>query len=190
MRKSYYIVLMIGLFVACNVFEPRSAAPPESLAEWHVFATTHEKCLENLEFAYKHRQNVYQYGSIFSDDFIFYFDSQDITDFSAPRFWRKAEEIDMLINAYLHTVNIQEIELELDKIENKNDSFHGNYAWIFRSYELHVNHSPPNIGHSFSGSLQLLLEMEGGIWKIKEWHDLRNQQNIPTWGRMKNAFAS
>lgn len=187
----YFIFLTILLLIAsCRIFEPREAEKPGKPVEWNAFPTSPEKCMENLIYSYNYRENVYQYGSLLSDEFKFYFDPQDVSDFTTPSMWYKTNEIDMLMNVYQQTGDTQELNLVLSAIPGQSDNYYANNAWIYRFYELQVNHSLTNLSTDFSGKFQILLERESnGLWKIKEWYDYRNQSEW-TWGRMKNAFAS
>jgi len=185
------VALSLALtMLACNIFTPRSAEPPDKPAEWNAFPNTPEKCLENLIYAYNHRENVFLYGNILSDDFVFYFDSQDVLDFTLPPRWYKQNEVDMLMNVYFQTNMLFDMNLRLEVLANQPDIYHANYAWVYRGYKLYVNHNIPNLFTEFIGKFQLYMERESnGIWKIKEWHDFREQSEW-TFGRMKNAFSS
>jgi len=184
------IFIVTSLCLACNVFEPRKADTPGKIAEWNHYVTSADKCLENLQYAYNYRENIYKYGDILIDGFNFYFDSQDINDFTLPDRWSKTDEIDMLINLYQQTANTQEIRLTLSEITGQSDTYHSNSADIYRAYELFVNHPLNNISQSFSGKFQLHIEKgNDGFWRISKWYDFRDTSEW-TWGRMKNAFAS
>ena len=189
--KLFLILLSVVLiFAACNLFEPREADSPDKPVLWNAFPTTPGKCLENLVLAYQHREYVYQYGTIFTNEFEFWFDKHDVTDFSLPIFWIKQDETEMLINAYQQTGLNQEINLTLSPIPNQPDSNQANRAWVNRYYHLTVNHNQQNLNTEFSGIAQIQLERgSDGFWRISRWDDLRDQ-GFWTWGRMKNAFST
>ena len=190
MKNICIFTLVVLLLGSCNIFAPRKADPPDKLAEWNAFPNTPEKCLENLVFAYNYRENVFQYGSILTDNFVFYFDPQDVQDFTVPDNWFKYNEIDMLMNVYFQSNRTSDMKLELIKLPNQPDILHSNYAWLYREYHLYVNHLITNLNQDFYGNFQLYLERESnGVWKIREWNDYRGQSEW-TFGRMKNAFGS
>jgi len=182
--------MIVSIIAGCNIFEPREAEEPDKPVGWNPFPTTPERCLENLVFVYNHRENVYQYGSVLSDRFVFHFDPQDRADFTLPASWGKANEIEMLMNAYQQMGQHQEMHLTLMIIPDQPDRIQANSAWIFRYYILFVNHNQSSLGTEFAGKMQLYLERESnGFWRIREWSDFRGQSEW-TWGRMKNAFAA
>jgi hypothetical protein len=184
------IFVIVSIFCACNVFEPREADAPGKIAEWNHYVTSADQCVENLLFAYNYRENIYKYSDILEENFRFYFDTQDINDFTLPSNWSKTNEIDMLINLYQQSDNTQEVTLALSKISGQSDTYHSNDADIYRFYELYVNHNITNVSQSFSGKCQLHLEKgSDGFWRITEWYDFRDESEW-TWGRMKNAFSS
>jgi len=182
--------MIISLIIGCNIFEPRKADEPDEPVGWNHIPNTPERCIENLVYAYNHRENIYQYGSVLSNQFVFHFDPQDRADFTLPASWGRANEIEMLMNAYQLLGQTQAIHLTLLPMPNQPDRIQANTASMFRYYILHVNHSQSNLGTEFSGQMQLNLERENnGFWRIREWSDFRVQSEW-TWGRMKNAFAT
>lgn len=185
-----FIIIFVLFLVGCNIFEPRKSEAPDTIAEWNAFTTTADKCLENLLFAFNHKENIYQYGNILSEGFTFYFDTQDINDFTLPVQWGKEKEIDMLINLYQQGNNTQEVLLSVRKIDGQSDTYQSNNASIYRQYELNIAQSTTVLSTNFSGKFMLYLEKgNDGLWKIHDWYDYRDQSEW-TWGRMKNAFSS
>jgi len=185
--KIVYVLILILVCFGCNLFEPREAEPPDPPADWHVFPTTHVMCLENLIFAHNYRENMWNYGNILSEQFEFIFDRQDVSDFTLPNTWNRISETVMLRNAHSQA-GASGINLELSLIENQVDDVRSNMAWIFRNYSLKVDSFHDDNYQIFSGRMELYLEIEHGLWVIREWFDFRDG-NIWTWGRMKNAFS-
>lgn len=183
------IALAGALLAGCEVFSPRDSEEPLKPAEWNNYTLTPLKTLENLTFSYNYRENVYNYGSLFADLFVFHFDNQDVSDFHLPATWSKSSEIDMLMNTFQRINSGSSMNLILTKISEQNDNIQVNRAWLYRNYELTVYHSYTYLPQLFSGKMQLYLEKDAnGFWRIKEWFDYRKLNNW-SWGRMKNEFA-
>ncbi len=184
------IVVLSGLILSsCNVFSTRKAEDPNKRVDWNSFQTTPVKTLENLQYSYNYRENVYNYSSLFFEDFRFYFDSQDANDFNIPSSWSKSAEIDMLLNTYQRIDSGSSMQLVLSTIPDQSDNIQANQAWLYRTYELTVRHSIENMPELFIGKFRLfLIKEQSGFWKIKEWNDYRTTSPY-TWGRMKNAFS-
>lgn len=183
------IFIAIGFLSGCGLFNVREAEMPASPVDWNSFQTTPQKVLENLLYSYNYRENVYNYSSLFTDNFTFYFDAQDVNDFDTPSSWNKSSEIDMLMNTFQRINSSSEMQLILNTIPGQNDNIQANQAWLYRSYELSVPHSINTIPQLFQGKLRVVLTKDqNGFWKIKEWNDYRTLTNN-TWGRMKNVFS-
>ena len=190
MKKARILWIFLTMIASCNIFQTRDADPPEPPALWNAFPNTPERCLENLVYAFSFRENVFKYKDILSDDFIFYFDPQDVQDFTVPDRWFKQSEIDMLMNVYFQSDQTQDMNLSLEVLPNQPDIIQSNHAWLYREYILLVENTIPGFNNEFIGQFQLYLERESnGFWIIKEWIDYRTQ-SIWTFGRMKNAFGS
>ncbi|MDD2650224.1 MAG: hypothetical protein PHF36_03700 [Candidatus Cloacimonetes bacterium] len=190
MKKIYYGFIVIFVIAGCNVFTPRDSEKPSKPAEWNTFPITAQQSLENLVFAYNYRENVYNYASLFSDDFLFYFDNQDVLDFSLPTYWNKNTETETLMNVYQRINDSSTMYLKLQKIQSQNDNVQADRAWFYRSYELTMSHSIDNTPTLFVGQFGIFMEKENsGFWKIKEWNDYRLQADNWTWGRAKNEFS-
>ena len=184
------IISILLLTFGCNIFQTRSADPPDKPAEWHGYPVTPELCLENLVFAFNYRENVFLYASILSDMFVFNFDANDVLDFTVPTRWFKTSEVDMLMNVYFQGEGLEDMRLQLSVLPNQPDIIQSTSAWFYREYQLFVNHTIPNLSTEFFGHFQLHLERDAdGLWRIREWHDYRVSSEW-TFGRMKNAFSS
>ena len=182
--------MLLTMFSSCNIFEPREAEKPVDPAKWNSFPTTPYLCLENLVYSYDYRENVFNYGTLFNDIFIFNFDPQDVRDFTVPVRWFKQQETEMLMNVHLQSGRTRDMTLNLFELSNQPDIIQAQHAWIFREYILFLNHTQPNLANEFTGIFQLYLERESnGFWRIHEWHDYRGNSEW-TFGRMKNAFGS
>ena len=185
----WMIIILIILLSGCEVFSPRDAENPEQPAAWNTFQVTPAKTLENLVYAYNYRENVYNYTNLFYDNFYFFFDPQDVADFSLPGYWGKASEIDMLMNAYQRINPGSSMQLTLTPILSQSDNIQVNRAWFYRNYELTIAHSIVDFPTLFTGKSEIYMEKDNnGFWKIKEWKDYRLISSW-TWGRMKNEFA-
>jgi hypothetical protein len=168
------------------MFEPREAANPRQFGDddqtvkWEPFTDSVENCLKNLQYAFEYKQNVINYERILASQFKFYFDTQDVIDFTVPVYWSKAEEIDMLVNFHQ---SMSGVELSFEVIASQKDSERANNAWVYRLYSIKQGET---VVHE--GRFQLYLEKDASGWKIKEWYDFRYQGDR-TWGRLKNEFS-
>jgi hypothetical protein len=162
-------------FSGCYLFEPRKAEEPVGQVKWNHFPIVPGQTLENLLYSYNHSENADRYELILSEDFRFYFDAQDVHDFSFPVFWNKESEVNMrsLIN--------EKMRLELTIIPDQADVVQSETAALYRSYELEVL----PVRERFAGKMVLnMLRSEDGFWRIESWEDIR-QANEATWGRFK-----
>lgn len=174
------IGILILLFPACGIFETRDAEEPEGSIHWTHFPITPLQTLDNLVYAYKYNENINRYGTILSDDFEFYFDTQDIQDFNLPVLWNKEMETEMrsLIN--------YQMGLELHQIEEKDDLIQSDSAVLYRDYDLTLTRSS-GTSH-FIGSLTLyLVRNTDGFWRVTRWEDFRTDHDV-SWGRLKYEF--
>ncbi|HOE90986.1 MAG TPA: hypothetical protein PKZ69_03445 [Candidatus Cloacimonadota bacterium] len=191
MKKLLYLVLFICIIAlsGCDVFTPRESEKPDKPAEWNSFPITPEKTLENLLFSYNYRENVYNYQNLFADGFSFFFDNQDVSDFSLPVSWNKSSETEMLINAFQRINANSAMALTLSKITSQNDNIQVDRAWFYRNYELTIPHNINGLPHVFAGQFRIyMIKDNNGFWVIKEWNDYRLSSSW-TWGRIKNEFA-
>ncbi len=159
----------------CHLFEPRKAEEPIGQVKWNNFPIIPEQTLENLLYSYNYSENTDRYEFILSNDFRFYFDAQDVHDFSFPVYWDKESEVNMrsLIN--------EKMRLELTIIPDQADVVQSEMATIYRSYDLEV--LPER--ERFAGNMVLnMIRSEDGFWRIESWEDIR-QANEATWGRFK-----
>ena len=186
--KLWRIVFICLLLSGCNIFDLRTADPPDGKVEWNSYANTYEKCLENLVYSYNYRENVYKYSDILTDNFRFEFDREDVFNHSVPEVWEKRSETEMLINLFQQTTSNQSVHLELFPLENQRDDVRDRVATIYRGYVLLLNNNR-NPNEELIGELEMVLEKEtNGLWKIKEWRDYRRQSH-KTWGRLKNEYS-
>ncbi len=162
----------------CNIFEPRTAEEPVGKVEWNYFPIIADQTLENLVFAYDYKENSGRYGSVLSNDFRFYFDSQDIQDYSLPVYWDKSAEINMR-----ELIDIG-IRVNLENIPDKEDIIQAEQAIYNRNYSVYATN------RFFSGSMTIFVRREDdGFWRIYRWEDYRKDDN-DTWGRLKYEYGS
>lgn len=169
------IIALFGLS-SCDLFELRESMPPNAEAQWHDFATTPDKTLGNLAFAYTDSRNMINYSTIFAPDFSFHFAPQDVTDFSTPAHWTTAEEQDMLL--ILHS-RIRDIEVSFTQTD-AHDEIGASSAKLYRSYLL----SNPQ-GILAKGNMELHLKKLYGYWYLDKWYDFR-LGNERSWGLLKH----
>ncbi len=187
---SIGLLLLILVLTSCKVFEPRKSEDPVNETQWNTFQTSPQQVIENLTYAHNYKQNMYRYTNLFSENFKFYFDSQDISDFGFPVSWNKSMEIEVLTN-YFNSIPVDSASvLVLTPIEADPDQIQNNQATIYRDYDLRAGHDMANVGHHISGKFTLYLEKDSnGIWRIKQWWDYKKNSDW-TWGRLKYEFSS
>ncbi|MEA1973373.1 MAG: hypothetical protein U9N34_08790 [Candidatus Cloacimonadota bacterium] len=188
----FIFISLISLIYSCDIFEPRDAHNPINTEfEWNDFPTSPYQTLENLEWAFEYIQNADNYQQIFTDDFIFYFDSQDISEHSYESSWGIGQEQNIVQNYYSQTSDNSPIDIEL--VENEeNDQINSNNAHIYRDYVLNTNYDILDFPDEFVGKLEIFLVFQNGNWKINYWKDFRtsSSDNMNTWGRFKHEFSS
>ncbi len=183
------IILILIMSSSCRFFDPRESEEPNKPADWNTFQVTPQKTLENLIYAYNFRENVYNYTNIFSDQFVFHFDAQDVVDFNVPVLWNKSKEIDMLMNLYQSIGQQNSMLLSFEAISSQPDNIQVDRAWFFRHYSITLTYTVNSIPREFYGKMQIYMEKDSnGFWKIKDWYDYRIS-NQWTWGRLKNEFS-
>lgn len=183
MRNILILLLAVFLLNACNLFTVRDADPPGSPAPWNDFATTWQLALQNLEYCYEDNRNAVRYTGILRPEFRFYFAPQDISDFSVPNSWTRAEEQDML--QLLHT-RYRNIDVELSAVDQA-DVISSSTAILYRQYELSgiLRSGNGNRLSLASGKLELHYRLEYGYWYIDKWYDYRGTTGS-TWGKLKH----
>jgi len=186
-KNNSHVVLWAILAVtllfltSCKMFEPREAEEPKGVVVWNHFPITPYQTFENLEVIYNYSDNIDRYQSILTDDFSFYFDTQDVQDYHLPTLWDKDNEVEMrgMINS--------EMELTMSCIVEKRDVIHSDTAVLYRNYRLSFNSGRSNT--HFEGDMALYMVREGdGFWRIERWDDFRSNEHI-TWGRLKYEYV-
>lgn len=191
MKKSLKIIviLLILLLFACNIFDTRNPAEPQDQAPWNSYFTTIGLSLENLQDAFKYKQNVHKYQQLFSTEYRFYFDDQDISELGITgSTYDKNDESNMLINLYNRLDKSSSIDLAIEPIVNQSDQIMADYAYVYRTYSLSINNPPSGFASNYQGKLELYFEKDSSdLWKIKHWKDFRTN-NTNTFGRLKHVF--
>ena len=144
--------------------------------------------MENLSYSYNYSENANNYEKIFTDDFIFHFSSQDITEHSTPNVLDIGQEIEMLINLHKDMIGLgQIVSLDsLNAIDSQDDVINSDSAILYRSYYLRIDGRTPQI---FQGQAEFhLILSSDNSWKIKIWKDYRTNSN-QTWGLLKNEYT-
>lgn len=187
--KYSLIIIIISMSLSCRFFDPRESEDPSKPADWNAFQVTPQKTLENLIYSYNYRENVYNYSYIFSDQFVFHFDNQDVVDFNVPQSWNRTKEIDMLMNLYQSVNQQNSMTLSFEVIASQPDNIQVDRAWFFRNYTLRFESAINQMPREFYGKMQIYMEKDNsGFWRIKDWYDYRISNNW-TWGRLKNEYS-
>lgn len=184
------VVFGIIIFVAgCDIFEPRKADEPiNNQYEWNDYTSTPNQILENLVWSYEYIQNAENYQNIFTNDFVFYFDSQDVSEHGYPSSWSLDNEINVIQDYYFQSSDDVSIEIELST-NSESDQINSNDAHLYRDYTITTTDEIEDFPNTFAGKLELYLIFEDGVWLIKTWKDFRSDSS-DTWGRFKHEFAS
>jgi hypothetical protein len=189
--KSLLLLVLI-LLSSCGLFEPRDNEEPENPAEWIDYPINREQVLMNLKFSYKYPENQNKYNEIFTDDFIFEFASQDISEHSTPSQIDFQEEASIIFNMHKILGDYNEMVRidSLTKIEGQEDILDSASAILFRNYYLKVMDANSEIElRNYRGKAQfnLVQDPETSLWKIESWKDFRTTTN-ETWGLFKNEY--
>ncbi len=177
--QSSLALALILLISSCHLFEPRKSELPFSEADWNQFPILAEQALENLLFSYEYSENIERYHTVLTDDFRFYFDVQDVQNYSLPEYWTKEEEIFTRV-VFPHGFE----DLVFSGIESKTDILLEESAVYYRHYSFQYDNT------HYQGNMTLNLVKESdGFWRIEHWQDYRNEGNTNTWGRIKYEYG-
>lgn len=180
--KGFSIVLVSVLLVSgCELFETRKPEEPTGNVEWNYFPITSEQAWDNLTFVFKYDENIDKYGTILTDDFRFYFDAQDVHDYSLPPSWNKHSEVTM---RGLITISVS---IDYQPIVDKEDLIQADKATYNRDYEIRKGSTDDIL---FAGSMSVYLRRDvDGFWRIYRWEDYRKGQYV-SWGRLKYEYGT
>ena len=181
-------MLVCFSLIGCNPFEPRNPETPEEAVPWNSFMTTPAITINNLQYSYEYGQNRYRYNQLFTQNYTFHSDPQDVQDFGIAPTITLNNEYAWFLNMWTYLVEDSTVVIEMSSIAGENDEINSNSAWLYRNYSLTVQHSIPTMQRIYSGKMSLYVVRElTGQWKIQDWYDFR-KESIWTWGRLKDAF--
>lgn len=186
--KRILLVIIVLMNLSCGIFEPRDSSAPENPVPWVSYPINKEQIMENLSYSYNYTENANNYEKIFTDDFIFHFSSQDITEHGTSNELVIGQEIEMLINLHKDMIGLgQIVSLDsLNAIDSQDDVINSDSAILYRSYYLSIDGRTPQI---FQGQAEFhLILSSDNSWKIKVWKDYRTNSN-QTWGLLKNEYT-
>ena len=187
---SLLALACVGILLSCNAFSPRDSEKPESAAEWNSFPIQPQQVIQNLEYAYQYSQNMMKYGEIFTDDFRFFFDTQDVSDYGVSVEWDSETEEEMLVLLNNHLQSGTSMSLELVTVEAQPDDIQNESAEFYRAYQLTVFHDLEGMPDTFSGIGYFeIVKDSDGFWRMKQWRDYRTSQQEVTWGRLKYEIS-
>lgn len=188
MRNSLLILLLLFMLSGCNYFTTRKAEDPAQNVPWNIYPTSPDLLLQNLEYSWTYRGNVSRYTDLFADDYVFYFDAQDVADLNiSDTPYTKDQEEETLANLWSHIDENSEVLYTLNP-DTQEDEIHADYAHLYRVYLLNLPHDVSTEPTLVNGRMELyMVKQESGYWKIKWWRDSRNESTT-TWGVIKNAF--
>jgi len=178
--------------ISCGIFEPRESEEPEKPVPWESYPIKKEQVLQNLVYSYNYTENRSNYAKIFTDDFTFYFASQDISEHSTPAEFNLAEESNMLMTLHkiLGDYNKKIVIDTLSTIDGQDDLINTSSATLYRQYYIKIvkiGDVNENELRSYQGKAEfnLIQDQETSLWKMKSWKDYRTTTN-KTWGLLKN----
>ena len=187
--RIFVLILILFTLLSCDIFSPREAEDPLNTEfQWHDYATTTNELLDNLEWAFEYIQNAENYNQLFSNQYIFYFDSQDVSEHGFESTWSLNQEVNIIKNYYFQSNDNSTVEVELTP-NDEADQVNANAAHIYRNYVITTDDNIDNFPNTFEGKFELYLIFENGVWKIASWKDFRSDSS-DTWGRFKHEFSS
>lgn len=182
MRKIVLALLALILLGSCDLFQVRESEPPGEPPPWNDYAYDLEQALQNLGYCYTDSRNKIHYSGLFTDNYLFHFAPQDVSDYSYEPTWTSAQEQDMI---QLFHDNYTEVELDSLKID-ADDQIGENEARFYSNYTLRG--SPSSNAKSIiiaNGNMELHFRRIGGYWYIEHWYDYRSSSGT-TWGVLKH----
>lgn len=189
------ILIVIILFtLSCGIFEPRNSDSPEKPVPWLSYPINKDQVLTNLESSYLYSENINNYEKIFTDDFIFYFASQDITEHGTPSQLNINQESEMImvLHKSLNDYNQQIFLDTLATIDGEDDLINNTNATLYRSYYIRIedlrNKQKDTKVYQGKAEFNLIQNTETSLWEMQSWKDYRTTSN-QTWGLLKNEFT-
>lgn len=183
MRSICLVLLALLLLGGCDLFKVRDSEPPGDPPPWNDYAYEVVQALQNLGYCYSDSRNKIHYGGLFTDNFVFHFAPQDISDFSIEPTWNRTQEQDMiqlLHNRYTH-IEVDSLLIDAD------DQLGENEARFYSSYTVR-GVSRRGTARSIilaNGNMELHFRRISGYWYIEHWYDYRSTSGS-TWGKLKH----
>jgi hypothetical protein len=171
------------LLSSCDLFKVRESEPPGEPPPWNDHTYELAQALQNLGYCYTDSRNKIHYAGLFTDNYVFHFAPQDISDFSIEPTWNRNQEQDMIQlfhNRYMH--------IEMDSLLiNADDQLGENEAQFYSSYTIR---GVSRRGETRSiilanGNMELHFRRISGYWYIEHWYDYRSASGS-TWGKLKH----
>ncbi len=197
LRMNILIRLMViftSLFLlSCGIFEPRDSEDPLRPIPWEPNPIHRDQIISNLKNSYLFSENGNNYNKIFTDDFVFHFANQDISEQGTPTTLDLTQESEIILNLhkYLGDFNQQIFIDTLSNISGQADVFDNTSATLYRSYYIRIENRSKNRADTriFQGKAEFyLIQDNESFWKMKSWKDYRTTTN-QTWGLLKNDFT-
>ena len=182
------LIFVVLITLSCGIFDPRKSDDPENPVPWVSYPINKEQIMENLKYSYNYSENTNNYEKIFTDDFIFYFSSQDINEHSTPSQLNIGQERDMLFNLHKDMIDLEKAVFldSLNALADQDDIVNNDSATLYRTYYLRIDGRNPQV-YQGQAEFHLILSSDNS-WKIKIWRDYRTTSN-QTWGLLKNDYT-
>ncbi|MBD3371848.1 MAG: hypothetical protein GF403_03935 [Candidatus Coatesbacteria bacterium] len=127
------------------------------------------------------------YAGVFTDEFIFYFDPQDV-DHGLPPSWGLQDELDAAGNIF-DIVGANNIELTLTMPDGFDEPEDDTCTVNGVAYEIRVTHPDDDIIYAAQGMCNFSLDRSDGEWRFTTWYDLVGYRLLggmsTSWGQIK-----
>lgn len=181
-----FVLLVVG--AGCDVFAPRTPAPPESDGGTFVQPDAPDLVVDNLRAAVA-ELNTANYRRSLADALVFEPTAEALARNPALwAGWGKAEEVSAFTTLAeaarrappgVHTLRLDDVSSEL-----------GDRRFTFdASYVLVMRHQRPGVPDTVQGRLVWeITQGADGLWSLARWND-RTLGNSPSWSDLKAEFG-
>ena len=186
-RAALVIVACTGLAVlGASCFSTRDAIPPTSVGDAPELPLTVWDVLYNMTLAVGNKQPV-TYEELFTDNFLFKPDPSDSAEVEknfpgAYANWNKNIETGVM-EYILDPVRCKFAKLEFFYENEVIVDFTDTTYILQEDYSLLLQHEVPA---GYSGRARFFFRKDvDGYWYIDRWVDYLNEEQVPSWGRLK-----
>ncbi len=190
--KSYiqYIVLIFGLVVSCDLFQPRDSEDPIISRANYIAATTPDILFSNLISAFdeKFTDNYIRSfvdTTFLSKKFRFIPSAASVAQYNILTQWDLRAERQYFDK--IRTIPAEGAGIRLTLL-NENSNLQGDSAIFSYDYNIILPTSDESIPSLYQGSSQFKIYLDSrNQWVIGEWEDTK-LENTPSWSDLKGRF--